>query len=81
MKTTTIEKRYGQYIMTADFYKKESAFADEKDGKESEKKYAIVTLENLGAKWPMEWATGMTWEKAHAALTLFEGIGYYKLAD
>jgi len=76
MKTATIQRRYGQYIMTAEFHK------EQPDHDAPATEWARVKVEDLAAfRLPLMWSTNdLSWEAAHAALDLFSAIGYYDYA-
>ncbi len=75
MKTATIIKQFGSHVMTAEFYREGATI----EGRE-EKKLSYVKMEDRSnLRFPLEWAHTMPWENAHAALQIFEAIGFYKL--
>ena len=65
---TEIERRYGPYKMKIRFW----ANCDK----------AQVTMYDLGAlRFPLIWSEPLNDKQAHAALSLFEAIGYFDIAN
>ena len=75
--TTEISKQYGRYQMTLRPGTTEKIIDGQKQNVVT---YAQVSLYDISANWPLEWSTTMPIIEALAALTLFEGIGYFKIA-
>lgn len=75
--TTEISKQYGRYQMTLRPGTTEKIIDGQKQNVVT---YAQVSLYDISANWPLEWSTTMPIIEALAALALFEGIGYFKIA-
>jgi len=75
---TEITRAYGAYRMKLTPY----ITLDENGEINNEKSYAQVSVSDLGnLKWPLMWSKPFPLAEAHAAMTLFEGIGYYPVMD
>ncbi len=69
MKTTTVKRQYGAFVLTADYFKSDGEY-DGSDGR----KWAVLRVDSL-ASGKMVWASTMSWEQAGAAITIFEECG------
>ena len=74
---TEISKQFGRYQMTLRPGTTEKIINGQKQNIVT---YAQVSLYDLSANWPLEWSKTMPIVEAQAALALFEGIGYFKIA-
>lgn len=74
---TEISKQFGRYQMTLRPGTTEKIINGQKQNIVT---YAQVSLYDISANWPLEWSTTMPIIEAHAALKLFEAIGYFKIA-
>lgn len=66
-----LEQSYGQYRMKLVINKAEDEEIPTK---------AQVSMYDVSERLPLIWSRTLPIKKAHAALKLFEGIGYYSIA-
>lgn len=65
-KESTIERRYGHYIMKLRYM--------------ANCNHVQVSIEDISLlRFPLMWSKPMTDEQANAAMTLFEAIGYFDM--
>lgn len=65
-KETTLQRRYGSYIMTV----RHLADCDK----------AQVSIEDISLlRFPLLWSRQLSDQQAHAAMALFESIGYFDM--
>ena len=74
---TEIIKCYGAYRMKLIPYIKLDRFGEIINSES----YAQVSVSDISLKWPLMWSRPFPLAEAHAAMTLFEGIGYYPVMD
>jgi len=60
-----LEYRYGHYILKL-------RYAENED-------FCQVSMNDIAAKWPLIWSTGMNKAQANGAIKLFEAIGYFDM--
>ena len=72
-----ITRQYGSHIMKLTPY-----ITLDKQGEIIDKEsYAQVSVSDISLRLPLMWSRPLPLTEAHAALTLFEGIGYYPVVD
>lgn len=75
--TNTISEQHGHYVMELRPIKSEQTINGQTERIITA---AQVTMYDISARLPLEWSQTMPIKEAHAALILFRGIGYYKIA-
>ena len=72
-----ITRAYGSYRMKLTPHIKLNRFGEIINNES----YAQVSVSDISLKWPLIWSKSFPLKEGHAALTLFEKIGYYPLVD